>query len=84
MEREVCVHDHSVEEFVISEQGLAVLAEVDKHINKLDKLSQRLNPVSNLLMLNTLLDKVRGLTMVFFIWKSATSSLLDRSAIFFC
>ena len=59
VEREVCIHDRRSVEVVISEQGLTLLAEVDKHINKLDKLSQRLSP-EELVMLNTLLDKVRG------------------------
>lgn len=59
VEREVCINDRRSVEVVISEQGLSVLAEVDKHINKLDKISPRLNAVE-LQTLNALLDKLRG------------------------
>lgn len=59
VEREICPHDRRSVEIVITERGLAVLAEVDKHTRKMDKVAKTLSK-EELRTLNALLDKLRG------------------------
>jgi DNA-binding MarR family transcriptional regulator len=57
--REVCLNDRRSVEVVITDQGLELLNEIDKHIENMDAITNTLNE-RDLKTLNRLLDKMRS------------------------
>ena len=59
IERKICPEDRRACEVLITEKGISLLKNIDKHNNDLDALFSNLNQ-SEIKQINFLLDKLRG------------------------
>ena len=59
VDRKICPDDRRRVEVVITEKGLKVLEEIDKHDDEIDQVFKKLN-LSEARTVNQLLDKMRG------------------------